>query len=657
MREAPDVHVIRCGRVDAPPRGIELRAGPLAMLFDPETTFLRRIRIGSREILRNIYVAVRDNNWRTAPSKLSGLNLNRSEASFDLAFDVECREREVGFSWHGRIQGKQDGTVTFTMDGEALTTFLRNRIGFCVLHPIRECAGRPCSVEKVDGTREEGVFPDRISPHQPFKNIRAVSYEISAGLLAEVRVEGDIFEMEDQRNWSDASYKTYSTPLALPMPVKVVAGTRIRQSVTLSLAGIPPDDLAVEPAPSPIVRIAVTDQPPVKLPALGLGMAMDQGTPGDTETRRLRALSLAHLRVDLHPFDPDCADHFQEGHVLAGRLGIPLEAAVHLSDRADAELAAVASECRRLKVTVTRWLIFHRKEGSTSRSWVELARRRLGSVCPGAQLGAGTDGYFVEVNRVRPPVSALDVVCYSVVPQVHASDNDTMVENLVSQSWIVRNTREFADRPIAVTPVTLKSRKHSGGLDQQANLAAGRLPDGVDARQASLFGAAWTLGSLKYHSESGVASLTYYETIGWRGVMEAGRGSPLPEAFKSIPGAVFPLYHVLADFGEFAGGETLPSLSSAPARVESLVLSKAGKTRIMLANLGPAPESIQLAVPGLRGEVSVRYLDERNAVQAMTNPESFRSDPGAHMSVERGTIELHLLPYGLVRIDSAGGHA
>jgi D-apionolactonase len=654
MRDAPDVHAIRCGRLDAPPQVIELRAGPLALLFDPGTAFLRRIRVGDREVLRNIYVAVRDRSWRTVPPKLSGLNLSPAEDGFNLEFDVECREREIGFSWHGRIQGKQDGTVAFTMDGEALTTFLRNRIGFCVLHPIRECTGRPCSVEKVDGTREEGVFPGRIAPHQPFKNIRAISYEIHPGLLAEVRMEGETFEMEDQRNWSDASYKTYCTPLALPMPVKVAAGTRIRQSVTLTLAGIPPDDLAIAAAPSATVRIALTEQPPVKLPALGLGMAIDQGAHGDAETSRLRALNLSHLRVDLHPFDPDCADHFQDGHVLADRLGVPLEAAVHLSDRADAELAAVSSECRRLKVTVARWLIFHRKEKSTSRPWIELARRRLGSVCPGALMGAGTDGYFVEVNRIRPPASVLDLVCYSVVPQVHATDNATMVENLVSQSWIMRNAREFTDRPVAVSPVTLKSRKHSNGLDQQFSLQAGRLPDGVDARQMSLFGAGWTLGSLKYHCESGAFSLTYYETIGWRGVMEAGRGSPLPGLFMSIPGAVFPLYHVLADFGEFAGGEALPSLSSAPERVESLVLSKGRKTRILVANLGPASETAQIAAPWLQGEASVRYLDEHNAVDAMRNPESFRSDPGTHVKPERGIVELSLLPYGLARIDSAG---
>jgi len=94
----------------------------------------------------------------------------------------------------------------------------------------------------------------------------------------------------------------------------------------------------------------------------------------------------------------------------------------------------------------------------------------------------------------------------------------------------------------------------------------------VDPRQMSLFGAGWTAGSVKYLCESGAASLTYYETSGWRGVIELESGAPLPERFRSLPGGVFPLYHVLADVGEFAGGEVIPSESSEPLRVEGLVL-------------------------------------------------------------------------------------
>ncbi|RUV28039.1 hypothetical protein EOB49_36060, partial [Mesorhizobium sp. M7A.F.Ca.MR.148.00.0.0] len=44
-------------------------------------------------------------------------------------------------------------------------------------------------------------------------------------------------EMEDQRNWSDASYKTYVRPLALPWPYVLPAGLPLRQTISLRIAG------------------------------------------------------------------------------------------------------------------------------------------------------------------------------------------------------------------------------------------------------------------------------------------------------------------------------------------------------------------------------------------------------------------------------------
>src|SRR5207253_2179233 len=143
----------------------------------------------------------------------------------------------VDFVWRGSIEGRPDGTIRYEMDGEARSTFRRNRIGICVLHPPRECAGAPYRVEHDAGRVEQGVFPKLISPHQPIMDIRALSHEVLPGVWARVAFEGDVFEMEDQRNWTDASFKTYSTPLALPYPVEIAAGTRVRQAITLSLEG------------------------------------------------------------------------------------------------------------------------------------------------------------------------------------------------------------------------------------------------------------------------------------------------------------------------------------------------------------------------------------------------------------------------------------
>ena len=187
-------------------QAIPLRAGPATMSFEPETAFLRHIRIGDHELVRAVYGAVRNRDWTTVPARISNLRFEISNDSFQLGFQADCQKDDLDFHWQGSLSGDAQGKIVYQFDGEARSTFLRNRIGLCVLHPILECSGKPCAVERADGTREQGVFPNHISPHQPFKNIRALSYEVAPGVRVEVRCEGDVFEMEDQRNWTDASF-------------------------------------------------------------------------------------------------------------------------------------------------------------------------------------------------------------------------------------------------------------------------------------------------------------------------------------------------------------------------------------------------------------------------------------------------------------------
>ncbi len=208
-----------------------MRAGPLSAEYDGGS--LRYIRFGDREILRRVLVAVRDADWNTLQAQLSNETLTAREDSFRLEFDA----RNGDFGWRGVITGDSDGTIRWAMDGQPLLPFWRNRIGFCVLHPATECAGRECEVEHVDGSSEHSRFPGLVAPHQPFLRVRSLSHEVAEGVRAKVRMDGDIFETEDQRNWSDASYKTYSTPLSLPYPVLVKPGDRVRQSVELRVSG------------------------------------------------------------------------------------------------------------------------------------------------------------------------------------------------------------------------------------------------------------------------------------------------------------------------------------------------------------------------------------------------------------------------------------
>ena len=204
---------IYSGAASPPEPLIHVKCGALEFQFDPKLAFVRYIKWQGVEVVRGIYAAVRDQVWGTVAPRVSNVVVTTEADAFRLRFDVDCKQGDIDFAWNGVIEGAPR-ELRFEMQGDARSTFLRNRIGFCVLHPLAECAGKPCRVEKADGSTVNGAFPDFIAPHQPFKDMKLVSHAVMDGVMAEVRFSGDLFEMEDHRNWTDGNFKSYCTPLA-----------------------------------------------------------------------------------------------------------------------------------------------------------------------------------------------------------------------------------------------------------------------------------------------------------------------------------------------------------------------------------------------------------------------------------------------------------
>jgi hypothetical protein len=631
------------------PRPIELRAGPLTLWFDPQTAFLRHIRLGDHEVVRAIYAAIRDHNWATVLPQVTVREREINADSFRLAFDCACRRGGIDYFWKGTATGEATGRIRFTFDGESRSDFQRNRIGICVLHPIAECSGRPVTVEHTDGSAEDGAFPKDISPHQPFFDLRKVSYDVvNTGIRAQVEFEGDVFEMEDQRNWSDASFKTYCTPQARPKPHPVKTGDRVAQSVTLSLSGKVRPILPVNLGRPPQLSISTT--PVVALPPIGLCVASHQRPLTAREIERLEVLRLSHLRLDLRLDDPGYPKLLEQAAAEANALGVGLHLALGFGRNVESALPPLLEHLDRVKPRVLFWIVLHEFENPTSEKTVQLVRPTLQKFAPGVLCAAGTRDFFTEINRDRPSPDAASFVCYSNNPQVHANDHTTLVENLAGQVHNVESARQFTSRPVVVSPVTLRIRNNANAALEKPGALA-ELPSDVDPRQLSLFGAGWTLGSIARLATTGfVHSLTYYETTGWRGVMETDAGSPLPAAFPSEPGAVFPMYHVFADIAEFGGRQIYPTHSSHPLLAEGLTLFDANKRRrILVANLTGDVQDLKIKTGTCTARV--RYLDETTIETAVRRPEEFRQQPGVEKESVSGKIELNLLPYALARVD------
>ena len=528
---------------------------------------LRDIRLGGTEIVRRIYMVFQDRNWTARPWQITAESIDAGPDSFVIELAARGTFDAEPFTWTGLLTGDAHGTIRYSVTGTTERPFLRNRLGLCVLHPMAETAGRPVTLERVDGSLVETAFPDSIDPDQPFLEMRALTHEVRPGVRASVRMTGETFESEDHRNWSDASFKHYCTPITLPFPVTVAPDDVIAQAVEVRLHGT----TALEPDDASTPVVILTDDV-TALPALGIQLDHDGHRLTPSEVERLAQLRLHHVRLDLDAHDP--VERLDAALADASAIGALLVPAVQATGPLD-HLAPYADDPR-----ISHWLVFDPATKVTSPDLVHAACGILGD-----RVGGGTNLYFTELNRGRP--AGPDRIAFSVNPQVHAADDLTVMQNATTQAVIARNARAlYPEARLEVSPITLRPRFNPNATHPESDVSSTPLPSRVDARQCTAFTAAWTALSIKALAESGcIDAVTYYEATGWEGLMERAEGSPQPDDFASSPGASFPVYDLLADLA--GGTQVRRAVSSRPTVVDALVVDE----RVHVVNLSAWPQS------------------------------------------------------------------
>ncbi len=512
---------------------ILLAAGPLTMVFDTETAFLRYVKLGETELVRGVFAAVRDQNWDTIPFVFDGFEIDRAEDSFSIRFVANSRHIHVHFQWIGTLHGSASGEVSYQFSGTAAEPFLRNRIGLCVLHPGAACAGVTCQVEHADGSASQGTFPKSISPHQPFMNIRAIAHPIAGGISARVTMAGDVFEMEDQRNWTDDSFKTYSTPLEIPFPVEVEAGIAIEQAVTIEIVGAPVTSIVHSPVPSDFCQVQVAWDDSTLRPAIGLGCPIAFEV-NETVIEQLRRLKPEHLRVDIRFENSDWQQRLAGAMKLAGRCNASLELALFARPDDSNHVRQLVSIIRGEGAVVARLLLFHPVEKVTPPALLAIGEAIRAQLCEAFPIVVGADAYFAELNRGRPKLSEDRVVCYSFNPQVHAFDNLSLCETLQAQRETIDSAVAAFSADVVISPITLRPRFNPNATTIIPPQVA--LQSAIDPRQSSGFAASWTLGTLASTAcHDRLRSLTFYEAYGPRGIMgETGERFAMTELFELI---------------------------------------------------------------------------------------------------------------------------
>lgn len=631
-----------------PPRVVS--AGALEARLDGGN--LRYIRIGGVEAIRAIAFLARDRNWGTYAATIEDLEVEESADGFLITYRARCGTDER-LVYDARIEGRADGSLTFTAEGLPETDFVTNRTGFIVLHPLAGVVDAPVTVEHTDGRIVESRFPVEVNPACPFHDIRALTHEIMPGVSVTCRMEGDAFEMEDHRNWLDASFKTYVRPLAEPWPYTLKKGERFTQKVTLTVTGAARAAATAEALP---VKVTVGGPTGARTPRLGLAVPAAAAKAALPHAALLKKARPAFLVCHFDPTEGHDSSTIADYKALGEAVGAPLflEAVVPCLDlrgaptdnidilhrdigliaaqTADVQWERIAvSPASDLKCTLP---------GSAfppSPAWallIEATRHAF----PGIPVGGGMFSYFTELNRKRPPRGLLDFVCHSGAPIVHAGDDESVTETLEALPSVFSSVRAFMDdTPYYVFPTSVAMRMNPYGAapaENPGNIRQAMNRD--DPRERGLLGAAWYAGYFAHAARAGLDAVTLAAVAGPSGIVVSEHDGEYPW-FGDAGAKVRPSWHAFAMAAHLAGRPALAVDSDWPRGVQAFAAEGEEGRRLVCVNLTDRP--VTIAIEGARPR-DAKILDEHSFEAACRDPDALKWSPDPDN-------ELALAPYAI----------
>ena len=480
--------------------------------FDLARAAVRNVRYKNIQIIDLLYTAIRPWDWST---------LDPDQHSEDVKVTGDICVITIKDSFAGALDAQTEITISkdnkFTVAYElrGLAEYSVNRWGICFCLNSADWMG---STVKSQGN--EYQLPAAISPQRVVDGVTQGLFPAANEMLfaatdqrsIKVVSTGKVLEAEDQRNWTDNTYKIYSGSLSEPRPFVTSAGSLWQQSVTFEIS--PPNTQL--PDGSKIIVKEIDS-----LPSIGLQFNTDSLLPLDALNNALFLLDIDHIRINEESLTAQKIN-------TVSTNGLIVEAAL-LSSHSGDQLHRDIEHLNKQIPAGSRILI--QREG---REIVEIGdlpkNQSLSSFIP------GTDAYLVDLHRNKYEFG--ESISYSMVPTVHSSDVETIFKTLYTQRESIQFAQEFLAQQVLVSPITFSTRGNpetGHARDQRINFANPEMA----LRIRTIEGAAWTLGSIFALASAGAYSGTWHELFGEFGIIY-----PDGDAIKFSP-----TFHALAALG------------------------------------------------------------------------------------------------------------
>ncbi len=571
--------------------------------LDVARAAIRNVTYQGVQIIDLLYTAIRPWDWSTLDpdehrEEVEVVGENCIVTITDIFKDAMQGKTVITLQPTGKF------TVNYELSG--LGKFEVNRWGVCFCLHTGDWIG---STVKASGN-EYRLLPE-ISPQRVIDGVTQGLFPASNEMYfvapdkrsLKVISTGKILEAEDQRNWTDNTYKIYSGSLAEPRPFVIESGVTWEQNVEFEIS---PSRGALEDGTKIVAKVIPS------LPRIGLQFNGEALLSNDDLEKALFILDIDHLRVNEESLTA-------QKIATVSKSGLTLEAAL-LSSHKGAELSREVENLS-ARVPAGSRLLIHR-EGREIVQAEDLPKNKsLNSYIP------GTDAYLVDLHRNKYNFG--DAVSYSMVPTIHSSDLETIFKTLYTQRESIEFVKKFIAQQVSVSPITFSTRGNpetGHARESRINFAQPAMAQQIK----NLSAAAWTLGSVLALASAGAYSGTWHELFGEYGVIYSDG-----TAIKFSP-----TFHALAALGAHHANE----ITIAAAQDNSWVAFEDRETRKMVvASQRPWPVEITSKILAGYKTIQSLHADECDKASQIMDWWSY-----AEINPLIGDLPLSMTPFEIL---------
>jgi D-apionolactonase len=444
-------------------------------------------------VVPRVFFSVRDQSWRSPAVPMTyGTTSSGTTPGGEIDFRASVEGYPLQVS--GSVVGSGPSlTIRFRLEVGADVDV--SRAGPCVLHYVLP-AGETITTD-LPGRRWEVKVDATISSRPITSGYRVLTYSVGLTRLT-IQFDGALFEMEDQRNWTDNTFKSYTPPLsdARPLHLHEALAYTIRFSAESS-----------RPRPAPLLPSVVRPTFAVRAPRRAtrtcslpeLGLAHPGGSSNPALVSALGELQPAFVHVLADLSDAGWQGRFKADLLTISRLGSRAVVTVDCPPEQRQDLCAVAEISAGVVDTA---FLFDRGQSVTSDDLADAARVSFEGT--GVRVGAGARGHFASLNRVGRVPEAAEVVGVPLAAAAHDDDRRAVTSGLNSYPQIFRQVRRIAaGRAIYAGPVGFAPTFDSwspAGLELGVREAWAR----GHPKDRSVFAAAWTVAVISALGALGV---------------------------------------------------------------------------------------------------------------------------------------------------------